>query len=60
MSSMEMIANGMQGPGVRLLHFYGDSLWLVCNIHLCSTTIRNNLRTYMCCIIRTFPSMSVN
>ncbi|EJD75360.1 ligatin [Loa loa] len=27
MSSMEMIANGMQGPGVRLLHFYGDLLW---------------------------------
>ncbi|EJW74380.1 translation initiation factor SUI1 [Wuchereria bancrofti] len=27
MSSMQMIANGMQGPGVRLLHFYGDLLW---------------------------------
>uniref|UniRef100_A0A915PKM4 SUI1 domain-containing protein n=1 Tax=Setaria digitata TaxID=48799 RepID=A0A915PKM4_9BILA len=29
MSSMEMIANGMQGPGVRLLHFHGDLLWNV-------------------------------
>ncbi|VDK82092.1 unnamed protein product [Litomosoides sigmodontis] len=27
MSSIEMIANGMQGPGVRLLHFHGDLLW---------------------------------
>ncbi|CAG9534397.1 unnamed protein product [Cercopithifilaria johnstoni] len=27
MSSMQMIATGMQGPGVRLLHFYGDLLW---------------------------------
>ncbi|MCP9262236.1 Translation initiation factor SUI1 [Dirofilaria immitis] len=27
MSSIQMIANGMQGPGVRLLHFYRDLLW---------------------------------
>lgn len=34
MSSVQMIANGMQGPGVRLLHFYGDLLWLIFDMFL--------------------------
>lgn len=42
MSWMEMVGNGMQGPGVRLLHFYGDLLWLVFNI-ICFPSIFTKL-----------------
>ncbi|VDM95412.1 unnamed protein product [Thelazia callipaeda] len=37
-SSMEMIASGMQGPGVRVVHFYADYLWLVLGAKMGSLT----------------------
>ena len=33
MSSEEMIASGMKGRGVQVLHFYHDTLWFASNIY---------------------------